>query len=102
MQLDPLRNPCLAAETELFLQSNRLSANQVSIEGDMTTLLALVAGGNGVAFLPRSVQHFLPDGVKLHIPFKNQINWEIGVSWNPEVKNCFRDNFLKIVMNDIR
>ena len=102
LQLDPLRNPCLAAETELFLQSNRLSANQVSIEGDMTTLLALVAGGNGVAFLPRSVQHFLPDGVKLHIPFKNQINWEIGVSWNPELTNYFRDDFLKIVLNDIR
>ena len=102
LQLDPLTNPCLAAETKLYLQNNLLIANQVSIMGDMTTLLALVAGGNGIAFLPQSVQHFLPDGVKLHIPFKNQINWEIGVSWNPEVKNCFRDNFLKIVMNDIR
>ncbi|WP_081298514.1 LysR family transcriptional regulator [Gilliamella sp. wkB108] len=101
LQLDPLTNPCLAAETTLFLQNNLLNANQVSITGDMTTLLALVAGGNGIALLPKSVQHFLPDGVKLLIPPNNQIRWEIGVSWNPELKNCFRDDFLKIVMNDI-
>jgi len=60
--------------------------------------LALVAGGNGIAFLPKSVQHFLPAGVKLLVPPENQIHWNIGVAWNAKMKSALRDDFLQYVV----
>lgn len=100
-QLDPLTNPCLAEQIASFLQDNQINIDLVSIKGDMTTLLALVAGGNGIALLPESVRHFLPAGVKLIIPPKKQIRWDIGVTWAHEIENRWRDDFLKIVMADV-
>lgn len=98
LQLDPSASPCLAEQTAAFLQLNQLSARPVTVTEDMTTLLALVAGGNGIAFLPESVQHFLPAGVKLLIPPENQIRWDIGVAWNAKIKSAGRDDFLQFVV----
>lgn len=53
LQLDPSTSPCLAEQTSLFLQSIQLSAEPVSVTNDMTTLLALVAGGNESPFYPQ-------------------------------------------------
>lgn len=99
-QLDPANNPCLAEQTTLFLQKHKLSANIIPIMGDMTTLLALVAGGCGVAFLPQSMQQFLPSTVKLIIPKENTIGWDIGIIWNAEIKNHIRDTFIQIVLEN--
>lgn len=55
-QLDSNTYPCLAEQTELFLQNNQLSAHKIFVQGDITTLLALVAGGNAVAFIPQSMR----------------------------------------------
>lgn len=100
-QLEPLASPCLAEQTALFLQKNQLNAVPVSVMGDMTALLALVAGRNGVAFLPESVQHFLPNGVELIIPPQNQTLWNIGVAWNASIHNIWRDDFLKVLWRDL-
>lgn len=101
-QLEPLTYPCLAEQIASFLQHNQINIDLIPVKGDMTTLLALVAGGNGIALLPESVRHFLPAGVKLIIPPKKQIRWDIGVTWAHEIKNRWRDDFLKIVMADIK
>lgn len=98
LQLAPSTNPCLAEQTALFLHNNQLNANPIPVTDDMTTLLALVAGGNGIAFLPESVRHFLPTDVKLLKPPEKQIRWHIGVAWNSKIKNPWRDDFLRIVM----
>lgn len=97
LQLDPSTSPCLAEQTTLFLQNNQFNANPLPVTDDMTTLLALVAGGNGIAFLPESVRHFLPVEVKLLKPAEKQIRWHIGVAWNAKIKNPWRDDFLRIV-----
>lgn len=98
LQLDPSTSPCLAEQTSLFLQSIQLSAEPVSVTNDMTTLLALVAGGNGVAFLLTSVRHFLPAEARLLMLAEKQIRWNIGVAWNPKIKNHRRDDFLRLVV----
>ena len=63
----------------------------------MTTLLALVAGGNAVAFIPQSMRQFLPVKVKLLTPEQNNVQWEIVMAWNSKINNDYRDNFIKIV-----
>ncbi|QLO84985.1 MULTISPECIES: LysR family transcriptional regulator [unclassified Citrobacter] len=98
LQLDPSTSPCLAEQTAYFLQSNQLKAVTVSATDDMTSLLALIAGGNGVAFLPASVRTFLPANVNLLMPMEKQIRWDIGVVWNPKIKNHRRDDFLRLVV----
>lgn len=97
LQLTPSVWPCLAEQTKLLLVSNQLNANPVAVTDDRATLLALVAGGNGVAFLPKSVRHFLPAGIRLITPDIEPISWEIGVAWNPKIINSQRDEFLHIV-----
>lgn len=97
LQLNSSASPCLVEQTALFLESNQLCAHPLSVTDNISTLLALVAGGNGIAFLPASVKHFLPEGVKLIVPSVKQIRWSIGVAWNPNIINQQRDEFLKIV-----
>ena len=99
-QLDSNTYPCLTEQTELFLQNNQLSAHKIFVQGDMTTLLALVAGGNAVAFIPQSMRQFLPVKVKLLTPEQNNIQWEIVMAWNSKINNDYRDNFIKIVNAD--
>ena len=96
-QLDSNTYPCLAEQTELFLQHNQLNAHKIFVQGDMTTLLALVAGGNAVAFIPQSMRQFLPVKVKLLTPEQNNVQWEIVMAWNSKINNDYRDNFIKIV-----
>lgn len=96
-QLDNITSPCLAEQTEQFLQSNLLRANKIFVKGDLTTLLALVASGNAVTLIPQSMQQFLPADVKLLIPEQNTVQWEIAMVWNPKINNDNRDNFIKIV-----
>lgn len=90
-------SPCLAEKTNQFLITNHLNAEPIAVTDDMSALLALIAGGNGVAFLPESVRHFLPPGVRLIAPDLESLYWEICVAWNPKISNPYRDEFLRIV-----
>ncbi len=98
LQLHPSSGPCLAEQTAAFLQCNQFNVRPATVTEDIPTLLALVAGGNGIAFLPKSVQHFLPAGVRLLVPPENQIHWNIGVAWNAKMKSALRDDFLQYVV----
>lgn len=96
-QLDKDCFPCLAEQTEQFLIQNQLQPNKILINGDLTTLLALVAGGNAIAFMPQSMKQFLPRNVKLIIPKQKTVHWDIAMVWNAEIMCDFRDIFIDVV-----
>ncbi|HKN03791.1 MAG TPA: LysR family transcriptional regulator [Buttiauxella sp.] len=97
LQINPHRGPCLAEQIASFLKANRLVARLNSPTDDIHTLLALVAAGNGVAFLPACAGYFLPEGVKLVQPEGKQIGWQIGVAWNPAIQDVLRDKFIEMI-----
>ncbi|PHM67653.1 LysR family transcriptional regulator [Xenorhabdus stockiae] len=98
LQISPHRGHRLVAQIAIFLRENKLNARTVSAADDIQTLLALVAAGNGVALLPAGVNHILPMGVKL-VPLDGiYTRWQIGIAWNPEIKDCLRDNFINMVL----
>lgn len=97
LQLEPSRSPCLAGQTALFLESIFLNTCPVSATNDISTLLALVAAGNGIAIVPESVRHVIPAGVRLMALPANPVRWDIGVVWNEKMDNPRRDDFLQIV-----
>ncbi|WP_052698753.1 LysR family transcriptional regulator [Raoultella terrigena] len=99
--MDPAANPCLAEQTTVFLRDHELIAEPVSATNNIHSLLALIAGGNGIALLPASVGNFLPVGVKLVTLWGTQVIWNIGVAWNPKIDNQMRDEFLQIVTRDL-
>ncbi|MBI0038164.1 hypothetical protein H3T61_07975 [Gilliamella sp. B14384H2] len=69
---------------------------------DLPTLLALIAAKNGIAFVPASVRHFLPKGVKLITLDLAQQGWDIAVAWNKRIENKKRDLFLDMNINHIK
>ena len=69
---------------------------------DLPTLLALIAAKNGIAFVPASVRHFLPKGVKLISLELMQMGWDIAVAWNKRIENKQRDLFLDMNINHIK
>jgi len=97
LQLDPATHPCLAAQTAQLLKHFLSCTTPISATADMATLLALIAGGNGIAILPESVRHFLPAEVRLVALSQNPIHWDIGAVWNAKIDNPRRDDFLQIV-----
>lgn len=97
LEINPDISPCLAQQTRVFLQDNHLIANLIAAADDIPALLALIAGGNGVAFLPASVKSFLPKGVTTIDLRGAQKHWDIGMVWNPHITNRLRDEFLDIV-----
>ncbi len=100
LQIDPAANPCLAHQTACFVQNNRLSTAPVSATEDLPSLLALVAGKNGVAFVPAGISNILPAGVRLISPGTKQICWRIGVAWDHKINNRLRDDFLQVICDN--
>lgn len=86
-------------------QLKKLFNNIVPIQGpatnDLPSLLALIAGKNGIAFVPTSVCHFLPKDVKLIRLELEQSGWDISIAWNTKFENNNRDLFLKMVKDII-
>ncbi|MNI83518.1 hypothetical protein D3C73_1403320 [compost metagenome] len=50
-----------------------------------------------MALLPAGVRHFLPAGVILVQPEVQHIGWQIGIAWNPDVRDMLRDKFVQMV-----
>ncbi|WP_213990104.1 LysR family transcriptional regulator [Sodalis sp. dw_96] len=97
LQINPRRGPCLAEQVTRFLEVNHLSAKPASAADDIHALLALIAAGNGVALLPSGISHFLPAGVTVVRPEGMHTLWQIGVAWNPKIKDALRDKFLQMM-----
>lgn len=102
LQINPQRGRGLAEQVDIFIKTNNLNARLASAADDIHTLLALIAAGNGVALLPSGVRYFLPDGVMLVRPEGKNINWQVGIAWNPEVRDALRDNFVHMVITSLR
>lgn len=97
LQINPKRGRGLAEQTALFLQINHLTADIVADADDIHTLLALVAGGNGVALLPAGACHLLPAGIKLITMTGEGARWQVGLAWNPQMADAVRDRFIAMV-----
>lgn len=102
LQINPDQSPCQAEQTRQYLLQSDITAEPASVTDDIHTLLALIAGGNGVALLPESVRNFLPAGVSLHNLEGNQAGWDIGLVWNSQISNHLRDQFIETVKNNIK
>ena len=102
LQINPDQSPCLAEQTRQYLLQSDITAEPASVTDDIHALLALIAGGNGVALLPESVRNFLPAGVSLHNLEGNQAGWDIGLVWNSQISNHLRDQFIEKVKNSIK
>ena len=90
-------SPCLYGLTKEFIEQAGLEPRACTETDDIHTLLALISARNGVALLPSAARHFLPPNVRL-IPctIVNE-EWEIGIAWDPEIKNPLRDSFLELI-----
>ena len=85
-----------------MLEGINVTLIQGGTTNDLPTLLALIAAKNGIAFVPASVRHFLPRGVKLISLELTQTGWDIAVAWNKRIENKKRDLFLDININHIK
>lgn len=94
--------PCLTEQIKLLLTHIKVDPKEGTTTNDLPSLLALVAGNNGIAFVPASVCHFLPKGVKLINLELEKTGWEISVVWNATIENNKRDLFLKIIKKSIQ
>lgn len=85
-----------------MLEGINVSLIQGGTTNDLPTLLALIAAKNGIAFVPASVRHFLPKGVKLITLDLAQLGWDIAVALNKRIENKKRDLFLDMNINHIK
>ncbi len=85
-----------------MLEGINVTLIQGGTTNDLPTLLALIAAKNGIAFVPASVRHFLPKGVKLITLDLAQLGWDIAVAWNKRIENKKRDLFLDMNINHIK
>lgn len=102
LQINPSLAPCLAEQTKLLLEEMNATLKLGGSTNDLPTLLALIAANNGIAFVPTSVCHFLPKGVKLISLELTQTGWDIAVVWNKKIDNKQRDLFLEMNINHIK
>lgn len=87
----------LNAQTDRFLEENRLEVCATQQAEDIQTLVALVIAGIGVALLPQSVTHIAPPGLNI-LPLTGSATcWEVGIAWDPQTTDVIRDNFVKMV-----
>ncbi len=99
LQLTKIRGEGLFAQIAAFLKANQLVPHLVSEADDIQTLLARVSAAEGIALLPASVEHILPQGVCLHPVTGENSHWQTGIAWDPRIKDPLRDNFLETVFN---
>lgn len=101
LHINPCLAPCLNEQTKLLLETMNAKPKQGGMTNDLPSLLALIAAKNGIAFVPASVCHFLPKGVKLVMLKLAQTGWDIALAWNEKIENKQRDLFLQMNINHI-
>ncbi|KQN53533.1 MULTISPECIES: LysR family transcriptional regulator [unclassified Erwinia] len=91
------RAPGLNQQIARFLALHQRQPQVQQYARDIQTLLALVAGDNGVAILPLSALTVASAEVvmlPLHGPFTR---WDTGLVWNPLRPDALRDRFIALL-----
>ena len=89
--------PGLNQQIAHFLALHQLQPQVQQYARDMQTLLALVAGGNGVAILPQSALTIASSEVAM-LPLSGSFTrWATGLVWNPLRPDALRDRFISLV-----
>ena len=63
---------------------------------EISTMLSLVAAGNGVAVIPQAACSFRLDGV-VHVPLEGSPSTELAVAWRRDDRSALLRNFVNLV-----
>lgn len=90
------RGSGLAAQVEGWCREQGFVPNVTQQADDMQSVLASVAAGVGVAFVPSSAQHLLRDATVLPLRGKGA-KWRVGLVWEEARKNPVTSRFVAFV-----
>jgi DNA-binding transcriptional LysR family regulator len=79
--LQRMRGPGLAAQIDRWCVARRFVPNVTQYAEDVQSVLASVAAGVGIAFIPSHAQHLLRDATVLKLPGK-EAKWRVGLAWS--------------------
>ncbi|SDD29944.1 LysR family transcriptional regulator [Paraburkholderia lycopersici] len=91
-----MRGPGLAAQIDNWCQARRLVPNVTQQADDVQSVLASVAAGVGVAFVPSCAGHLLRDAVVVPLHGKHA-KWRVGLVWSGAQKNPVTARFVSFV-----
>ncbi|MEU9867490.1 LysR family transcriptional regulator [Actinomadura sp. NPDC048021] len=95
--LAQVKGPGLASQIEAFRACLGVDTEVVQEAHDLQTVLALVAAGVGVAFVPVSAGSIAPAQVMLKAVDHEAATWQIGAVWNRQARNPLTGNFVTVV-----
>lgn len=90
VRLNPGRGHGLAAQIERLRSSWGIGLEVIQEAEDLQTVLALVAAGTGVAFVPASGRSIAPEDVRLIPIMDPAAEWRVGVLWRPDTPVAVR------------
>lgn len=100
VMLDRRRGPGLRAHIDRWCAGVGLELRIIQVADDLQTVLALVAGGVGLALVPRQAGHLMRKEVGLLPIAGADAQWAVGVAWRSGRDNPSLRNFLAIVDQD--
>jgi DNA-binding transcriptional LysR family regulator len=93
--------PGLAAQIDRWCANRSFIPRVIQRADDIQSVLAAVAAGVGVAFLPSGAQYLLRDATI--IPLRGDLaRWQVGLAWNTMRSDPVVDNFVAHVQRSIK
>ncbi|MFX1736763.1 LysR substrate-binding domain-containing protein [Paraburkholderia sp. A1RI_3L] len=90
------RGPGLAAQIENWCREHRFVPNVTQKADDVQSVLASVAAGVGVAFIPSRAEHLLRDATVVPLRGKHA-TWRVGLVWASGAHNPVTSQFVSFV-----
>lgn len=90
------RGPGLAAQVDAWCREQGFVPNVTQQADDVQSVLASVAAGVGVAFVPSRAQHLLRDATVLPLRGRHA-KWRVGLVWADAQKNPVTSRFVPFV-----
>jgi DNA-binding transcriptional LysR family regulator len=94
--LQRMRGPGLAAQIDRWCLARGFVPNVTQYAEDVQSVLASVAAGVGVAFIPSRAQHLLRDATVLQLHGK-EAKWRVGLAWSTAGANPVTTRFVSFV-----
>lgn len=102
IQLAPEKGIKLYQQIQDFLKHHQIKPRVLQLSQDIQTQLALVAAGLGIALVPKSAELICDNQKVTLLPLSGlYTQWEIGVIWNNNIENKYRDLFIEIISEEI-